>query len=203
MHALRRHIALAACAGGLVLVGFGGEPSKAGDAFRPASIAVTVNTENVAGRSLGTASACDTGNWHWRNPLPQGNFRRGVWGSEASDVWAVGDYGTIQHWDGTAWSCVWSGTTDNLYSVWGTSASDIWAVGQFGTIKHWDGSAWTKVPSGTTNGLTNVWGNGASDIWAVGNSGTIVHWDGSAWTSVPSGTTNSFLGVWGSGANDV
>src|SRR5260370_6181997 len=102
MHALRRHIALAACAGGLVLVGFGGEPSKAGDAFRPASIAVTVNAENVTPRSLRTASACDTGNWHWRNPLPQGNNRLGVWVSDASDVWAVGGYATTQHRAGSA-----------------------------------------------------------------------------------------------------
>src|SRR5260370_19816494 len=137
MHALRRHIALAACAGGLVLVGFGGEPSKAGDAFRPASIAVTVNTESVGGRSIGTASACDTGNWHWRNPFAQGNCRRGVWGSEASDVWAVGDYGTIQHWDGSAWTSAWSGTTDRLCVVWGNSADDSGGRGQLGTIKHW------------------------------------------------------------------
>jgi hypothetical protein len=34
----------------------------------------------------------------------------GVWGSEASDVWAVSECGTILHWDGTGWTSVSSGT---------------------------------------------------------------------------------------------
>ena len=34
---------------------------------------------------------------------------RGLWGSGASDVWAIGDSNTIQHWDGTVWSVADSG----------------------------------------------------------------------------------------------
>jgi len=124
----------------------------------------------------------------------------GVWGSGASDVWAVGYGGIILHWDGSAWSMVSSGTTYPLFSVWGSGASDVWAVGAFGTIVHWDGCAWTSIPGGTTNFLNGVWGSGESDVWAVGDEG-IIHWDGSVWTRVP-GATRVF-GVWGSGASDV
>ena len=42
--------------------------------------------------------------WEWQNPLPQGNTLRAVWGSSATDVFAVGDAGTIVHYDGTTWS---------------------------------------------------------------------------------------------------
>jgi hypothetical protein len=62
----------------------------------------------------------------------------GVWGSSSSDVWAVGSFGTIAHYNGTSWSGVSSGITrdQNLTSVWGTTASNVWAVGVFGTILH-------------------------------------------------------------------
>jgi hypothetical protein len=33
--------------------------------------------------------------FEWRNPLPQGNSLRNVWGSGAGDVWVVGTYGAI------------------------------------------------------------------------------------------------------------
>src|SRR5262245_35571670 len=37
-----------------------------------------------------------------------------VWGAGPNDIWAVGAGGTIVHFDGTAWSGVPSGTTENL-----------------------------------------------------------------------------------------
>src|SRR5215510_2600140 len=178
--------------------------SKAGYVMSPASIAVAVNGRNVTGQNFLSASAvCSAENWRWRNPLPQGNHLIGVWGSGASDVWAVGYFGTIVHWNGSTWTSALSGTTNYLLGVWGSGANDVWAVGTSGTVLHWNGSTWTSALSGTPNYLSGVWGSGASDVWAVGASGTIVHWDGSAWTSALSGTTNSLLGVWGSGANDV
>src|SRR5207247_1746353 len=81
-----------------------------------------------------------------------------VWGSSASDVWAVGvqnDYGKflhsiILHYNGTAWSPVWRGTTGALSGVWGTSASDVWAVGDNGTILQYSGGPCWSPYSGTT-----------------------------------------------------
>src|SRR5580698_8942367 len=35
--------------------------------------------------------------------LPRTNYR-GIWGSGPDDIWAVGDKGTIAHFDGHAWS---------------------------------------------------------------------------------------------------
>jgi hypothetical protein len=91
----------------------------------------------------------------------------------------VGVSGTILHWDGSVWTSVSSGTTNNLWGIWGSGASDVWAVGNsdvafVGTILHWDGSAWTSVSSGTTSHLYGVWGSGPSDVWAVGDGGTIL-----------------------------
>lgn len=41
-----------------------------------------------------------------------------VWGSSASDVFAVGDNGTVLHYDGHDWSPMDSGTTANLLAIW-------------------------------------------------------------------------------------
>ena len=35
--------------------------------------------------------------WEWQNPLPQGNPLFNVWGSSGSDMFVVGDFGTILH----------------------------------------------------------------------------------------------------------
>ena len=74
--------------------------------FSPASIAVTVNGGNLV---------CSDDNWCWRMPLPQGNNLRTFWGSGESDIWGVGDVGTILHWDGSAWTSVSSGTANWRY----------------------------------------------------------------------------------------
>ncbi|MEW6141578.1 MAG: C1 family peptidase [Chloroflexota bacterium] len=141
--------------------------------------------------------------WQWQNPLPQGNPLRGVWGSSSSDVFAVGDGGTILHYNGNAWSTMTSGTTGYLNGVWGSSASDVFAVGETGTILHYNGTAWTAMSSGTNNTLTGVWGSSATDVFAVGANGTIVRYNGSAWSAMTSGTTNYLNGVWGSSASDI
>src|ERR1700719_184037 len=43
---------------------------------------------------------------------------RGVWGSSASDVWAVGPSGAIRHYNGAIWSGVSNGTSQSLVGVW-------------------------------------------------------------------------------------
>jgi len=99
----------------------------------------------------------------------------GVWGSSASNVFAVGGKGTILHYDGHTWSKMNSGTTAALSDVWGTSASDIFALGDRGTILHYGGSTWSEMRSGTRAWLYGVWGSSASDVFAVGDRGTILH----------------------------
>ncbi len=65
---------------------------------------------------------------------PVGVYLHGAWGSGASDVYVVGDSGTILHWDGTAWTVMASGTTSDLLTVWGTDAQHVWAGGENGTV---------------------------------------------------------------------
>lgn len=100
----------------------------------------------------------------------------GVAGSTGNDVFAVGIAGAIFHYNGSSWSAMTSGTTQNLYAVWGSSGSDVFAVGEGGTILHHDGSAWTAMTSGSSIPLAGVWGSSSSDVFAVGYQ-TILHYD--------------------------
>jgi hypothetical protein len=65
------------------------------------------------------------------------NVLRAVWGSGASDVYALGDYGTAYHSTGNGvWTPQTTGSSANLYAIWGSSSSDVYIVGASGTILH-------------------------------------------------------------------
>jgi hypothetical protein len=62
-----------------------------------------------------------------------------VWGSSPSDIFAVGDEGTMLRYDGAGWSAMSSSTTESLHDVWGSVRSDVFAAGHDGTILHYGG----------------------------------------------------------------
>ena len=139
------------------------------------------------------------------SPMTSGTTTQlnGIWGCSGSDVFAVGNSGTILHYDGSVWAPMTSGTTETLYGIWGSSGSDVFAVGNSGTILHYDGSVWASMTSGTAKELNGIWGSSGSDVFAVGGSGTILHYDGSVWSPMTSGTTQTLRGIWGSSGSDV
>ena len=121
-----------------------------------------------------------------------------VWGSSSCDVFAVGDNGTILHYDGVSWGSMASGTGANLRAVWGASSSDVFAAGEAGTILHYDGSDWTPMESGTAAQLNGLWGSSPADLFAVGSGGTILYYDGHRWMAMATGTTSNLNAIWGS-----
>lgn len=156
---------------------------------------------------------CSKDNWCWYSPLPHINTMRAVWGSAVDDYWAVGDLGTIMHFDGGAWSggAPVGFIASDLNAVYGTSANDVWAVGTNSGLVHYDGKSWTTSPqSGViptpAQMLRGLWGRAANDYWAVGAGGTILHFDGNLWSESPgsrTATMQSLAAVWGSSASDV
>jgi hypothetical protein len=116
----------------------------------------------------------------------------GLWGSSASDIWAVGGraghHGFLWHFDGKAWSDFplpddvpldSTGQLPSLFKVWGRSASDIYAVGSNGLMLHFDGKVWARIATQTDELLFTVAGFG-DDLVVVGgsNSGVALDKDG-------------------------
>lgn len=130
-------------------------------------------------------------NYRWvdQNPLPSAHTINGMWGNSESDVFTVGDAGTILHYDGKSWSKMQSNTETRLNAVWGSSGKDIYAVGDQFTILHYDGSAWVNISKRFKDifdlysypiSFTDVWGTSESDVYIAGSS-ILLHYNGSVW----------------------
>jgi hypothetical protein len=66
------------------------------DANRPCGQGLVCDI--VQGRCLSsdpTVRYCTGDGWCWQSPSPQGNPLRATWVSDPSNIWAVGDAGTI------------------------------------------------------------------------------------------------------------
>jgi hypothetical protein len=89
-------------------------------------------------------------------PLGRSLFK--VWGTSSSDLYVVGEAGTIWHRKGATWTLE-SKTplaTGTLFTVYGCSASDVYAVGG-NDVLHSDGTRWSRVTvdlSSQVNGVS-------------------------------------------------
>jgi hypothetical protein len=91
------------------------------DALAPGLEASTSSPPNDAGAGADAVAEagrpCSADGWCWSNPLPQGNTLNAAWKGGASDLWAVGENGSIVHFDRATWTLVSSGTTQTLHAV--------------------------------------------------------------------------------------
>jgi hypothetical protein len=175
-------------------------------------VTIVAEVDELVAHALLTVSTPEVGPvTSWVVEVPPVDHLSGVWGTSSTDVFAVGDYGTILHYDGTEWSPMTSGIDKYLGGVWGTSSSDVYAVEHLwdganwnGTILHYDGSSWSAMTGEMTwRPISAVWGTSSSDLYAVGGGGTILHYDGTDWSPMTSGTDKYLMGVWGTSSTYV
>lgn len=63
---------------------------------------------------------------------------RALWASSDNSIDAVGDSGTITHFNGTSWTLSTNNNgTANLRAIWGSGPFNIYAVGDNGTVLHY------------------------------------------------------------------
>ncbi|MBI5545343.1 MAG: hypothetical protein HY901_15755 [Deltaproteobacteria bacterium] len=157
----------------------------------------------------------DKGATHWNGSafeytrlLEDEEEMSAVWGSSSTDVWFLGVYGTVAHWDGSAWARMQERTrppnsAGGFLALGGTGPQDVWAFTDSGAL-HWDGATWLDSP--IASDYEEVWAacQVSNHLWAVGD-GSPRDWDGSVWTAKPivDDPPRSLRACWGNTPTEV
>lgn len=118
--------------------------------------------------------------WHyngssWEYQTNTGTIGYGVWGTDANNVFAVGNMSpTVAHYDGSSWGNLDSGTSNHLYAVGGTGPQDVFVGGENGLVKEYNGSQWTSLPSTATGHIQGFSSPNSSIVFAVSDTGEIL-----------------------------
>jgi photosystem II stability/assembly factor-like uncharacterized protein len=117
--------------------------------------------------------------WEWQSPIPQGNLLYKVQFVNASNGWAVGEYGTLFHTTdgGLHWTGQEYGRTDNILAIQMKSLSTGWAIGDNGIILHTTngGEDWIEQVSGISTGLNSIFFSDSLTGWVAGDNEVILH----------------------------
>jgi hypothetical protein len=167
-----------------------------GDAATPHDDAATAHGDAATPHAGGgkPSAAC--------TPLAVTADLHGVFAVAASDAWAVGNAGTILHYDG-CWRAEPKATDVDLYGVWAAADGTVWAAGAAATTLRRSGGTWSVFTTPGTLAVRGIWVT-ATDVWAAAEEGAIYRWDGAAWQLSHANTTpGTYDGIWGAAPNDI
>ena len=140
-------------------------------------------------------------------PLTVTDDLRGVFAVAANDVWAVGDAGTVLHYDG-CWRAEPKATTADLNGVWASADGTVWVAGASATTLRRSGGAWSVFTAPGAMDVQGIWAT-ATDVWAAAanqttQEGAIFRWDGAAWQlSHTNSTPGTYSAIWAAAPDDV
>ncbi len=116
---------------------------------------------------------------------------RSVCGTSKDNVYVVGKYGTLLHYDGISWHTVevpW----DHFRMIWVSDSDEIYIIGNGGlySYKINCNNGDCNVTGGrildqSSYKFNDVWGRSSSDVYAVGSlnkKGVMLHFDGLQWS---------------------
>jgi hypothetical protein len=138
-----------------------------------------------------------------------------LWGSSSNNIYGVGFYGMITHYDGNLWTKVQSGTSLPINDIWGaqnlqTGQLEILGVASDDINKKLlriQGTTVTTVADGGLSAsLNGVWFIPSIKYYVVGAGIAYKNTlDNSTWSSYPSGIVTSYAsgGVRGNDTSDV
>mgnify|MGYP000887831931 CR=1 FL=1 len=125
-----------------------------------------------------------------------------AWG-DGTNIWFVGNSGTILMWDGSTVQTEVSGVATNLNAVWG-EGSAVYAVGASGVILKRSGGTWATITSPTGGVINGVFAAGGK-VWICGNGGNLWRSDdgGTSWNAQTTGTAAALRAVWGPDSSNL
>ena len=149
-----------------------------------------------------------------------------VWASSQTDAYAVGDEGTVLHWDGSKINDISAkvkslvtikSSPAHLRSVWGTGKNEVFIAGDSGIVIKYNGvsssGAWKSISSGVPiRNLKAIWGSGGQSIYVTGEmysvnaTATVMRYNGSTWIpehekyNIPA---YPYRRIWGDSASNV
>lgn len=176
--------------------------SKAGCAVPP-PLMVTVGP-NATGEDF--KLSCGTPSWQISTVtgLPADAYVNGAWGSSGNDMYLWATHNATQtsppaahlmHWNGRAWTQMFSLANASAVSITGTSAGDVWIStytypsGPAIVYRSIDGVTWTKqaLPPEVGNSLVTSLTGTPNNIQASAGSNRIIRWDGTKFTALSAG----------------
>ncbi|MEC8024766.1 MAG: hypothetical protein VX223_12585 [Myxococcota bacterium] len=124
-----------------------------------------------------------------------------VSGLAEDDVYAVGNQGTIIHWDGISWKLQSGGNASDLYGVSGNNQLVVAGGANGEVFSNIGGGLATDIAG--VNAIRVVAVLNDDSAIGVGDSGAIVTFDGIGWASEPSGVFANLNGAWTDGSTVV
>jgi Tol biopolymer transport system component len=178
----------------------------------PGQVVIAASASGKTGYALITVTSVAPVAVNLWSPMSSGTTEpiAGVWGTSASNVFAVGNSGTLLRYNGSSWAPA-SVTSKNITAVWGSSASDVFAVAGPSTccdlqLLHFNGTSWSEMDRGALNGgMRALWGSAPTSVIAggtTGAAGSVLTFDGTTWTQ-PAGASGTIESVWGSSRSNV
>jgi hypothetical protein len=120
----------------------------------------------------------------------------------ANEVFAVGNHGLVNLFDGSEWSTI-SDNTFSYNAMWAFSETNVYAAASNGHVYQYDGASWSSIgvlPEGATR---EIWAASPTEIYVAGDDGMVYFYNGSYWAnrSIPSGP--DINSIWGTSKDNV
>jgi len=167
----------------------------------PARTAIELNPNDIWIAEDGNAVV----RWHGNSQsapvcLPSSFTVYKLWGIDTNSVYAVGDMGNIEHYNGAEWQSLSSGTNYLISNIWGV-AGKILCVTTESRLLCISGNSVTETLSWSGIPIRGIWFENKTPIYVSGQG--VWSNDGRGWNQM-SGLPNVFYaGIRGTATNDM
>jgi len=112
-----------------------------------------------------TNAQCNASGWSTLTSNTTNNLWS-VWGSSSSAVWAVGDFGTADFYNGATWQLRSPPTPEALLSVHGTASNNVFTVTGSGKVYKWNGTSWALHSQlSSSYDYAGIFVDGVDSLW--------------------------------------